>query len=131
MCFTHPPTTLAGFQEAPTCISGFVIKLLQRKRQHVSLFCNIWSFKCSLCFASGLSSSHHGDMGCHACTLALFLSSSHTHTHARTHAHTRTHTHTHKHTHSHIPLSLCWGTIKTVSNAATYSSAHTLNCVNV
>lgn len=37
----------------------------------------------------------------------------------------------HTHTHAHIPLSLCWGTIKTVSNAATYSSAHTLNCVNV
>ena len=45
--------------------------------------------------------------------------------------HTHTHTHAHTHTHTHIPLSLCWGTIKTVSNAATYSSAHTLNCVNV
>lgn len=30
-----------------------------------------------------------------------------------------------------FPPSLCWGTIKTVSNAATYSTAHTLNCVNV
>ena len=125
-CFTHLPTPLAGFQEAPTCISGFVIKLiLLRKRQHVSLFCNIRSFKSSLCFASGLSSSHHGDTGCHACTLTRFLSSSHTH------IHTHAHTHTHTHTHTHIPLSLCWGTIKTVSNAATYSSAHTLNCVNV
>ncbi len=79
------------------------------KWQHISLFCNILCFKRSHCFASGLSSSHHGDMGCHACTLSV----SNTLTHA------------------HIPLSLCWGTIKTLSNAATYSSAHTLNCVNV
>lgn len=33
--------------------------------------------------------------------------------------------------HTHVHLSLCWGTIKTVYNAATYSSARTLNCVNV
>lgn len=32
---------------------------------------------------------------------------------------------------SRIRLSSCWGTIKTVSNVATHSSARTLNCVNV
>lgn len=76
------------------------------KQQHIYLISNIK--KTARCSGSGFSSLHHGDMDCHAYTLSLC------------------HTHMHR-----FPRLCAGGLLKTVSNAATYSSAHTLNCVNV